>query len=357
MILNENFWNQKKVLITGHTGFKGSWLCLLLSQLNAKIVGYALNPPTVPSLFEVAHVESVLEKSVIANINDYQAIYKTIDEFQPEIILHLSAQPLVRYSYENPIETYQTNVIGTVNLLEAVRKSNCVKAVVNITTDKCYYNNEWLWAYRENDRLGGFDPYSNSKACAELVTASFRDSFFRKQNIGLATVRAGNVIGGGDWATDRLIPDIFKAILANEKVVIRNPHSIRPWQHVLEPLVGYLLLAEKLYNNIDDFSDAFNFASNEDDAKPVEYIVKQLDALWISKIDWEIQEIQHNTLHEAKYLKLDSSKAKIELGWKPRWNLNQTLEKIVEWYQHYQSNQDMKSVCIQQLRDYLHHEI
>jgi CDP-glucose 4,6-dehydratase len=278
--MNTSFWKDKKVLITGHTGFKGSWLCLTLHQLGASIFGYALEPPTEPSLYNICNIDSFVD-STIGDIRDYDTLYKTIARIKPEIIIHMAAQPLVRESYKNPVETYQINVMGTVQLLDAVRLIGGVKALVNVTTDKCYENKEWPWGYRENEPMGGYDPYSNSKGCSELVTSSFRNSFFNsatyaQHGLALASGRAGNVIGGGDWAEDRLIPDIIKAIAQGEKVKIRSPFAIRPWQHVLEPLTGYLTLAEKLYTEGPKYAEGWNFGPMDEDAKPVEWIVQKL---------------------------------------------------------------------------------
>jgi CDP-glucose 4,6-dehydratase len=270
-----NIYRNRKVLITGHTGFKGSWLCMLLHHSGAKVYGYALEPPTCPSLYEVAKIDELVN-SHIADIRDYQTLLKVFSEIQPEIVIHMAAQPLVRNSYKNPVETYAINVMGTVNLLEAVRHTKSVRAVINVTTDKCYENREWIWGYRENDTIGGYDPYSNSKGCSELVTSSFRNSFFNPAEYGnthqvaLASARAGNVIGGGDWAEDRLIPDFIRAIEKNEKVIIRNPYAIRPWQHVLEPLSGYLMLGAKLYSEGIKYAEGWNFGPDDKDVKPVE---------------------------------------------------------------------------------------
>jgi CDP-glucose 4,6-dehydratase len=276
-------------------------------------------------------------------------------EAQPDIIFHLAAQPLVRDSYKIPVETYSTNVMGTVHLLEAVRRCPSVRAVVNVTTDKCYENNEWDWGYRENDRLGGFDPYSNSKACSELVTAAYRSSYFNpcdyaRHGVAIATARAGNVIGGGDWATDRLIPDIIKAIVVGEPVPIRNPHAIRPWQHVLEPLSGYLALAQKLYEAGPEYGGSWNFGPSDDDAKPVEWIVQRMCELWGNGARYEIDPGEHP--HEANYLKLDCSKARMRLGWQPRWGLNKALTSILEWVAVYSAAGDLRECCLEQIEEY-----
>jgi CDP-glucose 4,6-dehydratase len=348
------FWNGKRVFLTGHTGFKGSWLSLWLQSLGADLTGYALTPPTHPSLFDEADVADGMH-SLIGDIRDLALLQQAMHEAQPEIVIHMAAQPLVRYSYQNPVETYATNVMGTVHLLEAVRNTPGVKAVVNITTDKCYENREWVWGYRENEPMGGYDPYSNSKGCAELVSAAYRSSFFNSSShaqhgVALATVRAGNVIGGGDWAQDRLIPDILTAFEQGRSVDIRNPHAIRPWQHVLEPLSGYLTLAECLYEHGPGYAEGWNFGPNDEDAKPVGWIVEQMAALWGNDAQWQIDHGEHP--HEANYLKLDCSKAKSQLDWHPRWNLGEALAAIVAWHRAYLSGQDMKAFSLAQIAIY-----
>jgi len=354
MVMNAHFWNGKRVLLTGHTGFKGSWLSLWLQSRQAHVVGYALAPPTNPSLFEVAEVGKGMT-SVIGDIRDLQRLRAVFVEHQPEIVIHMAAQPLVRYSYSEPVETYSTNVMGTVNLLEAVRCTDSVKAVVNVTSDKCYENREWVWGYRENEAMGGYDPYSNSKGCAELVTAAYRNSYFHPDKysdhgVALASARAGNVIGGGDWAEDRLIPDIMRAITQGQPVNIRNPHAIRPWQHVLEPLSGYLLLAEKLYEKGPSYAEAWNFGPSEDDAKPVQWIVESLTSAWGEGASWILDDGDHP--HEAHYLKLDCAKAKTHLSWRPKWHLEKTLTSIVEWHRAYQGGSDMRELTLQQIDQY-----
>jgi CDP-glucose 4,6-dehydratase len=352
--MNSAFWHGKRVLLTGHTGFKGSWLSLWLQSMGAKVIGYALTPPTNPSLFEVANVSSGMT-SIIGDIRDLAHLQKVFAEHQPEIVIHMAAQPLVRYSYLEPVETYSTNVMGTVNLLEAIRQTKCVKAVVNVTTDKCYENREWAWGYRENEAMGGFDPYSSSKGCAELVTAAYRNSYFHPEKyhehgVAIATGRAGNVIGGGDWAEDRLIPDTMRAIVSGQPVNIRNPHSIRPWQHVLEPLSGYLLLAQRLYEEGPAFAEAWNFGPNDDDAKPVGWILDKLTNTWGEGASWQLDKGEHP--HEAHYLKLDCSKAKSRLQWQPKWSLATAIEEICVWHKAHAAGADMQAMCLHQIKQY-----
>jgi len=348
-MVNRDFWHNKRVFLTGHTGFKGGWLALWLQSMGAKVTGYALSPPTEPNFFTVAEVAQGLEQSIIADIRNAGTLHSAMQQAQPDIVLHLAAQPLVRYSYAHPVETYQTNVIGTVNVLEAVRATPSVKAVLNITTDKCYENREWLWGYRENEALGGFDPYSSSKACAELVTAAYRQSFLQTAGIALASARAGNVIGGGDWASDRLIPDFLRALDAGQPLIIRSPDSIRPWQHVLEPLSGYLLLAEKLFTDGVDFAEAWNFGSDDSDAKPVRWIIEQL-ALLRPDLIWHCDSTPQP--HEAHYLKLDSSKAKQRLAWQPCWQLATALEKTVAWHDAWRRGETMREVSLAQIDEH-----
>ncbi|MDY6876454.1 MAG: CDP-glucose 4,6-dehydratase [Chloroflexota bacterium] len=348
--MNRTFWEGKKVLITGHTGFKGSWLSLWLQSMGANITGYALQPPTQPSMFERANVAAGMTSNV-GDVRDLEHLKSVVAECTPEIIFHLAAQPLVRYSYENPVETYTTNIIGTVNMLETVRHSESVRVVVSITSDKCYENKEWLWGYRENEQLGGHDPYSSSKGCAELVIAAYRNSYFQakgqQHRVAVASTRAGNVIGGGDWAKDRLIPDIMKAIMENRPVVIRSPNAIRPWQHVLEPLNGYLCLAEHLWMHGPKFAQAWNFGPNSEEAKTVSWIAEYLTNFWGEGARWELDAAQHP--HENTYLKLDCSKAKSLLGWAPKLRLSTALEWIVEWYRGYQQDRDMRSLTEEQI--------
>jgi CDP-glucose 4,6-dehydratase len=351
LAMNPTFWQDKKVLITGHTGFKGSWLSLWLQKLGADAMGYALSPPTEPSLFQVAHVADGMT-SITGDVRDLEHLQATIAGHRPQIVFHMAAQPLVRYSYENPIETYSTNVMGTVNMLETVRHSESVRVVVSITSDKCYENKEWLWGYRENERMGGRDPYSSSKGCAELVIAAYRNSYFpaqeyQKHAVAVASTRAGNVIGGGDWARDRLIPDIMTAIMERRPVIIRNPHAIRPWQHVLEPLNGYICLAEHLWAHGPKFAEAWNFGPGSEDAKTVSWIVEYVTRFWGEGARWEMDSAQHP--HEDNYLKLDCSKARNLLGWAPKLHLSTTLEWIVEWYQAYQQSQNMRRLTEAQI--------
>ena len=350
-----DFYKGKRVLITGHTGFKGSWLCLLLHRLGADVYGYALEPPTHPSLFSEAKLDELVN-STIGDIRNYDLLLEAFQRTQPEIVIHMAAQPLVRESYKNPRETYEVNVMGTVNLMDAIRQVKSVKAVVNVTTDKCYENREWHWGYRENEPMGGYDPYSNSKGCSELVTSAFRNSFFNAQTyadhgVALASARAGNVIGGGDWAADRLIPDFMRAITQGEEVKIRNPYAIRPWQHVLEPLTGYLMLAEKLYLHGTAFAEAWNFGPDEADARNVEWITKTICTLWGDNAHFSVD--SNPQPHEANYLKLDCSKAKAELGWYPKWNIHKTLQSIVEWNKVFRKGDNIRNVTENQLEEYL----
>ena len=352
--MNAAFWQGKRVFLTGHTGFKGGWLSLWLQQLGAKVTGYALEAPTTPSLFEVAGVARGMV-SIIGDVRDGEALKRAMAQARPEIVIHMAAQPLVRYSYVNPVETYATNVMGVVNLLEAVRATPGVRSVVNVTSDKCYENREWPWGYRENEAMGGYDPYSNSKGCAELVTAGYRSSFFNAEKYAehgtaLGSGRAGNVIGGGDWALDRLIPDMLRAIGAGQPVMIRNPHSIRPWQHVLEPLSGYLTLAEKLYTEGPVHAEGWNFGPHDTDAKPVEWIIERMTQEWGAGASWSLDGQDHP--HEATYLKLDCSKARGQLGWHPRWDIGQTIAKIVEWHKACDQGADMRAMTLAQITTY-----
>jgi len=344
-----DFWQGKKVFLTGHTGFKGGWLSLWLQNLGAKVYGYALNPPTTPNLFTVASVAESLVSSTIADIRDASSFESAMLSAQPDIVFHLAAQPLVRYSYAEPVETYATNVMGTVNLFEAVRKTPSVRAVINITTDKCYENRESLRPYREDDAMGGYDPYSSSKGCSELVTAAYRRSFLAEAGVAVATARAGNVIGGGDWSEDRLIPDFLRAIDKNETLVVRSPNAIRPWQHVLEPLAGYLQLAERLFTQGEQFAQGWNFGPADEDAQTVAWIVDKLTAT-VPNANWQLD--QNLQPHEANYLKLDSTKARTQLGWQPRWKLEVALQKIMDWHQHWHKGGNMHQFSLTQIAEY-----
>lgn len=350
----KQFYSGKRVFLTGHTGFKGAWLSIWLHALGARVTGYALEPPTEPSLFELARVGEMMT-SVIADVRDLERLKAEMAAVSPEVVIHMAAQPLVRDSYRIPVETYATNVMGTVHLLEAARTCPTVRAVVNVTTDKVYENDECNRAFRENDRFGGYDPYSNSKGCSELVTAAYRSSYFNPQDyarhgVALASARAGNVIGGGDWASDRLVPDILRALLAGEPVRIRNPNAIRPWQHVLEPLSGYLTLARKLYEGNGLFAEGWNFGPSEEDARPVEWIVRQMCSQWGEGARYEVDGEEHP--HEAHYLKLDCSKARSELGWHPRWSLERSLDSIMAWTGAYRHQGDLRNECLRQIEEY-----
>ncbi len=344
--MNPAFWSGKTVLITGHTGFKGSWLALWLQKLNVNVIGYALSAPTSPSLFEVAEVSKNM-RSVVGDVRDVDSLKALIKEHNPDIVIHLAAQALVRHSYEFPVETFATNVMGTVNVLEAVRASSTVRAVLVITSDKCYENKEWVWGYRESDAMGGYDPYSSSKGCAELVIAAYRNSFFKEAGIALASARAGNVIGGGDWARDRLIPDIVRSFMDSEVVTIRNPPSIRPWQHVLEPLHGYMVLLKHMVEHGESFSEGWNFGPDMGDAKPVSWIADQLAGLWGGDAQWKQDDSQHP--HEAHCLRLDTSKARSLLGWGPQLRLSTALEWVVEWYRDFHQGINMRAITEAQI--------
>lgn len=347
--MKRDFWQGKRVFLTGHTGFKGGWLALWLADMGAEVHGYSLAPPTSPSFFDVCEVAGQIKASTMGDIRDAEGMAHAMEAAQPDIIFHLAAQPLVRYSYHAPVETYAVNVMGTVNLLEAARRIAGLKAIVNITTDKCYENREWVWPYRENEAMGGYDPYSSSKGCAELVTSAYRRSFMDAAGVQLASARAGNVIGGGDWADDRLIPDFLRSIDASQAIVIRSPNAIRPWQHVLEPLSGYLTLAEKLYEEGNVFAEGWNFGPDEGDARSVGWIVEHLCSS-VTGASW-----QHDGSpqpHEAGLLRLDSSKAKAKLGWSPRWRLHTALENTLSWHQAWRRGEAMADVSLSQIRAY-----
>src|SRR5882757_2149080 len=355
---NSDFsWQGRRVFLTGHTGFKGGWLALWLAKLGAEVCGYALDPSTDPNLFTVARVGSVIT-DLRGDIRDGVKLEAAMRDFAPEVIFHLAAQPLVRYSYEDPIATFETNVIGTARVLDCVRRISSVRAVVSVTTDKCYENKEWVWPYRETDPLGGYDPYSSSKACAEIVSAAYRQSYFPPEKLGhsdyhqvaIATARAGNVIGGGDWSTDRLLPDLVRGFLSGKPVHIRQPNSVRPWQHVLEPLYGYIRLAEQLLTHNPRYATAYNFGPVEDDARPVSWIAERMTGFWGENASWAKDKAQGP--HEAGYLKLDASRARADLGWAPQLRLEAALKLLVQWYRAWQSGIDMHDFTLSQIESY-----
>lgn len=357
-MIDKEFWKGKRVFITGHTGFKGSWLSLWLHALGADVTGFSLDPPTDPSLFDLCKLQECT-KTIIGDIRNLEALSSALLEAEPQVVFHMAAQPIVSASYQNPIYTYEINVMGTIYLFEAIKefveKEKSIQAVVNITSDKCYENKEWVWGYREIDPMGGYDPYSNSKACAELITSSFRSSFFNPKSydlhgVALASARAGNVIGGGDWAVDRLVPDCFRALLKKEEIKIRSPYAIRPWQHVLDPLSGYLLLAQKLYQEGIPYAEGWNFGPRDDDAKSVEWIVKSICEKWGPTASFLIE--KGNYEHEAHFLKLDCSKSKQKLGWSPRWNIEQAIDKTLDWMRAYTNQECLRNICIQQIEEY-----
>ncbi len=350
----DNFYQSKKVLITGHTGFKGGWLALWLNMLGAEVIGYAQEPPTSPSFFKVCHISDKVT-SIIGDVRDKPFLESVFKKYHPEIIFHMAAQPLVRKSYKEPVETFETNVMGTVNVLECCRQTSSVKVIINITTDKCYENRESLEGYSEGDALGGCDPYSASKAASEMVTNTYRQSFFNPKDfqnhgVALASVRAGNVIGGGDWAEDRIIPDCIKAFINHKEVVVRSPQAVRPWQHVIELLYGYLLLGEKLYTNGAAFSEAWNFGPEDKNLKSVQWILERMVKLWGEGASWKIDNNQQP--HETDYLKLKNDKAKARLGWNPQWDMDIVLEKTVAWYQAFENGEDMEKFSMEQIEGY-----
>ena len=348
----QKFWHKKKVFLTGHTGFKGSWLSLWLSSMGAEVTGYSLTPHAQPNLFEVLSIESLMKKSIIADIRDLASLQKAMTETKPDIVIHMAAQSLVRYSFTNPVETYSTNVMGTVHLLESARHLDSVKSTLIVSTDKCYENKEWVWGYRENEAMGGYDPYSNSKGCAELVTSSYRQSYFSDINKNqIASARAGNVIGGGDWSEDRLIPDAIKAFESGKPLKIRNPLSTRPWQHVLEPLSGYLTLTQLLYESGAEFSSAWNFGPGDEDNRTVEEVIKLLITHWGDSARWEKDGFEQP--HEANLLKLDCSKARSKLGWVPRWNLEIATKKTIDWQKSFLAKENMREISLLQIKQYM----
>jgi CDP-glucose 4,6-dehydratase len=353
-VINPQFWKHRKVFITGHTGFKGGWMSIWLSHLGAEVTGFSLPPTGSSSFFKNVSVENSITKSIYADIRNLELLKKSIQDSQPSIVIHMAAQPLVIKSYLDPIETYSTNVMGTLNILESVRATTSVKAILNITTDKCYENNEHLTGYKETDPLGGYDPYSSSKACSELLSASYRKSFLTESGVALATARAGNVIGGGDWSENRILPDAIKAFMNNNRLLVRNPIAIRPWQHVLEPIMGYLILCQQLISNPIEFSSAWNFGPNEDDARSVAEIVDIIVKCWGDDAKWYQGSIDSH--HEANYLKLDCSKAEKELKWKSIWTLQNSIIETVKWYKASINNKDMNKFTINQIEKYISNE-
>lgn len=349
MAINKNFWKNRKVFLTGHTGFKGGWLSLWLHDLGAHITGFSLEAEPL-SMYNAAGLSSLFTKSIVGDIRDAQALEQAMKECKPEIVIHMAAQPLVQQSYTDPVGTYATNVMGTVHLLEAARKTDSLKAILNITTDKCYENNEWIWAYRENEPMGGYDPYSSSKGCAELVSSAYRRSFFDDKGVALATARAGNVIGGGDWAQNRIVPDAMRSFTAGETLMVRNPASIRPWQHVLEPVAGYILLCQQLTLEPSAFKGAWNFGPENSNAQPVSVLANIMSDAWGEKAAWTTDDSVHP--HEAHFLKLDSSKANHNLQWKPVWQLDRTLRETVAWYKAWNNKEDMRQYSLTQIRNY-----
>lgn len=344
------FFKDKRVFVTGHTGFKGSWLCKILVEAGANVTGYSLEPPTEPNLFSVAGIGNVMT-SVIGDIRDYKALYSAFTQAQPEIVLHLAAQPIVRDSYKDPSYTYETNVMGTVNILECVRNSNCVKSFLNVTTDKVYQNNEWYWGYRETDSLDGFDPYSNSKSCSELVTHSYKNSFFADGHVAISTARAGNVIGGGDFANDRIIPDSIRAMEKQVPIIVRNPYSIRPYQHVLEPLFAYLLIARKQYEDVN-YAGYYNVGPDESDCITTGDLVSLFCEKWGMDAKW-INQAEENAPHEANFLKLDCSKIKSVFKWRPTWSVDDAIYHTVEWSKVYFANEDVAEKMAEQIREFI----
>ena len=347
--MNLNFWKNKKVLLTGHTGFKGSWLSTWLKKLGAELIGISKDTPTVPSLFELAQVSQKMV-SITGDINEIDDLEKIVSKYKPEIVIHMAAQSLVRKSYESPIDTFTTNVIGTANLLDVVKRIGGTRVFINVTSDKCYANTNQVNGFSEDSPMGGYDPYSSSKGCAELVTSAYRRSFLQNQGIGLASVRAGNVIGGGDWAENRLIPDILRSFEKNKSVVIRNPKATRPWQHVLEPLSGYLILAQKMYDDKNKYAEGWNFGPNEKDVKSVDWILDKMINKW-PDASWKLD--RDSSPYEAGFLQLDIAKTKSKLGWRPVWELSYTLEKIISWHKAWLDKEDMQVICLEQIEEYM----
>ena len=351
------FYKGKKVLITGHTGFKGTWMCKVLVMAGAKVTGYALTPLTKPSLYDMCQIEKNMN-SIIGDIRDLEHLKKIFSEVQPEIVIHMAAQPIVRESYQNPVYTYETNVMGTVNVLECIRLNSCVKSFVNVTTDKVYLNKEWEWGYRENEELNGYDPYSNSKSCSELVTSSYINSFFKDKNVAISTVRAGNVIGGGDFATNRIIPDCIRAIEQNEEIIVRNPFSVRPYQHVLEPIMAYLMIAKAQYEN-KALAGSYNVGPNETDCLTTGKLVDLFCCEWEKQTGKRVEWVNKydGGPHEANFLKLDCSKIKKTFKWRPVWNIEQTMCKIIEWSKCYLQNGNVIACMDNQITEYMQGEM
>lgn len=354
MKFDKDFYRNKKILITGHTGFKGSWMCKLLTDIGADVTGYALEPPTNPSLFEMCGLSSKMN-SVIGDVRDLPHLKKVFDEVKPEIVIHMAAQPIVRDSYKAPVYTYEVNVMGTVNILECVRQSDSVKSFLNVTTDKVYLNKEWLWGYREDEELNGYDPYSNSKSCSELVTSSYKKSFFEGKNVAISTARAGNVIGGGDFANDRIIPDCIRAVAENREIIVRNPFSTRPYEHVLEPVAAYLMIAKAQYEDREKYEGSYNVGPDETDCWTTGDLVTLFCEKWNtaagSHVTWKNE--YDGGPHEANFLKLDCSKLKSVFGWRPRWNVETTMEKIVEWSLVYLKDGDVAECMGKQIEEFL----
>ena len=347
--MNSDFWNDRSVFVTGHTGFKGGWLAFWLSEMGAKVYGYSLEAATKPNFFDILNLETSIKNSSIGDVRDLAGLIKSMEEAKPSVIFHMAAQPLVLHSYNSPLETFTTNIIGSINVFEAARKIETVEAIINVTTDKCYENQESNRPYNEKDRLGGYDPYSSSKACSEIVTSAYRNSFLSKIKVKLASVRAGNVIGGGDWAADRLIPDIFRSLETNKTLYIRSPKAVRPWQHVLEPLSGYLMLAEKLIVSGDSFAEAWNFGPEQSDTKTVLWILDKMSKQF-ENFNWAME--TSGKQHETNLLKLDITKAKLKLGWKPRWTLETSIDNTIQWYQAYIKKKNMIEFTKNQIRNY-----